>query len=221
MTFSNSITEQELGQAFRDDPEFGLALLHSEFRDQIARYIKSKMWGLSSALLAEEIKDVYQETMLELIPLVRSADFDRNDPMRIVYEIAKRRAIDHLRRRKFRPKQDVDGAIDRIAQDLAGTSLGLEWRLLDKLAWQEFRDALMVAVTKVLTPKQSIVARCYVDHFEDFGERDIYAPLARLVAEITGEYENAVTIKKLWHEAKKRLVAELVRKGYKFLDAEE
>jgi hypothetical protein len=179
------------------------------------------MWGLSSALLAEEIKDVYQETMLELIPLVRSADFDRNDPMRIVYEIAKRRAIDHLRRRKFRPKQDVDGALDRIAQDLAGTSLGLEWRLLDKLAWQEFRDALMVAVTKVLTPKQSIVARCYVDHFEDFGERDIYAPLARLVAEITGEYENAVTIKKLWHEAKKRLVAELVRKGYKFLDAEE
>lgn len=197
------------------------ALYREEFRDQIARYIKSKMWGLSSALLAEEIKDVYQETMLELIPLVRSADFDRNDPMRIVYEIAKRRAIDHLRRRKFRPKQDVDGAIDRIAQDLAGTSLGLEWRLLDKLAWQEFRDALMVAVTKVLTPKQSIVARCYVDHFEDFGERDIYAPLARLVAEITGEYENAVTIKKLWHEAKKRLVAELVRKGYKFLDAEE
>lgn len=221
MTFSNSITEQELEQAFRDDPEFGLALLHSEFRDQIARYIKSKMWGLPSALLAEEIKDVYQETMLELIPLVRSADFDWNDPMRIVCEIAKRRAIDHLRRRKFRPKQDVDGAIDRIAQDLAGTSLGLEWRLLDKLAWHEFRDALMIAVTKVLTPKQSIVARCYIDHFEDFGERDIYAPLARLVGEITGEDENAVTIKKLWHEAKKRLVAELVRKGHKFLDAEE
>ncbi len=54
MTFSNSITGQELEQAFQDDPEFGLALLHSEFRDQIARYIKSKMWGLPPGILREE-----------------------------------------------------------------------------------------------------------------------------------------------------------------------
>ena len=221
MTFSNSITEQELEQAFQDDPEFGLTLLHSEFRDQIRRYIKSKMWGLPSGILREAVKEVYQESMLALIPLVRSTDFDWHDPMRVVYDIAWKRAIDHLRRRKYRPKQDVDGAIERIAEDLGGTSIGLEWRMLDKLAWQEFRDALLVAVTTVLTPKQTIVARCYVDHFEEFGEREIYAPLARLVGEITGEDENAVTIKKLWLEAKKRLAAELVRKGFKFLDTEE
>lgn len=73
----------------------------------------------------------------------------------------------------------------------------------------------------VLTDKQAIVARCYVDNYEGFGEREIYAPLARLVGEITGEDENAVTIKKLWHEAKKRLIKELTRKGFKFLKTEE
>ena len=39
-------TEQELEQAFRDDAEFALALLHENFRHQIGRYIKSVAWGL-------------------------------------------------------------------------------------------------------------------------------------------------------------------------------
>jgi DNA-directed RNA polymerase specialized sigma24 family protein len=179
MTSSNPITEQELEEAFQDDPEFGLALLHSDFRDQIARYIKSKLWGLPCGILREEIRDVYQETMLALIPIIRTPDFDWKDPMRIVYDIAQKKSIDHLRRRKYRPKQDVDGAIEQIANDLSGTILGVTWKYLGKQAWQEFRDALLVAVTTVLTPKQAIVARCYVDHFEEFGEREIYAPLAR------------------------------------------
>ena len=52
------------------------------------------------------------------------------------------------------------------------------------------------------------------------GEREIYAPLARMVGEITGDIENAVTIKKLWQEAKKRLVKDLTRRGFNFLKTE-
>ncbi|MCI0331942.1 MAG: hypothetical protein L0228_01795 [Planctomycetes bacterium] len=221
MAASNPITEDELEEVFQDDPEFGLKVLYTDFRDPIARYIKSKLWGLPSGIRAEEIKDVFQETMLALVPFVRNPDFDWHEPLRIVYDIAKKKAIDALRRRKFRPKQDVDGAIDRIAKDLAGTKIGLEWRLQTKTEWREFSAALHAAIDTVLTEKQAIVARCYVDHYEDFGEREIYAPLARLVGEITGEDENAVTIKKLWHEAKKRLVRELTRKGFNFLETEE
>lgn len=205
MAASNPITEQELAEVFQEDPEFGLRLLYTEFRDQIARYIKSKLWGLPLGIRTEEVKEVFQDTMLALLPLVRKPDFDWSEPMRIVNGIARNKARDAIRRRKYRPKEDVDGAIDQIAKDLAGTNLGMEWRLLSKLEWKEFCSELLKAVDSVLTEKQAIVARCYVDNYEDFGERDIYPPLARLVSDITGEDENAYTIKKHWMEAKKRL----------------
>ena len=221
MAAANSITEEELEEAFRDDPEFALGLLHEDYRHQIGRYIKSKLWALPPAVRTEEMKDVYQDTMLHMVSVIRSPDFDGRKPLRIVYDIARKRAIDVLRRRKFRPKQGIDDALQQIAKDLSGTKIGLEWKLLDKVVWAEFRQALIEAMTTVLTPKQLIVARCYVDNYEEFGQREIYAPLARLVGEITGEVENVVTIKKLWQEAKKRLVKEVTRKGFSFLETEE
>lgn len=221
MAAANPITEEELEEAFQDDPEFALGLLHEEFRHQIGRYIKSKLWVLPAEMRAQEMKDVYQDTMLDMVKVIRSPDFDGRRPLRIVYDIAQKRAIDALRRRKFRPKQDVDDALEQIAKDLSGTKIGLEWKLLDKVVWAEFRQALIEAMCTVLTPKQQIVARCFVDNYEDFGEREIYAPLARMVGEITGQVENVVTIKKQWQDAKKRLVKELARRGFKFLETEE
>ncbi|MFO0979093.1 MAG: hypothetical protein U0996_21970 [Planctomycetaceae bacterium] len=221
MASSNPISEQELEDAFRDDPDFAIRILHSEFRNQIARYIKSKLVGLPPGQLPEAIKDVYQETMVALIPLVRSTEFDSSSPLRIVFTLAARKAVDYLRRRKYRPKQDIDGAIDQIAKDLASTRIGLRWRLLDQITWQEFRKALLEAVTTVLTPKQAIVARCFIDHYEDFRDHDVYVPLARLVGEITGEVENVVTVKKTWQDAKARLVEELTSKGFNFLATEK
>lgn len=221
MTASNPITEEELEEAFRDDPEFGLKVLYADFREQIARYIKSKLWGLPPGIKAEAIKDVFQETMAALVPFVRNPDFDWRKPLRIVYKIAENKAADVCRRKGLRPKQDVDGAIERIAKDMAGTNIASRWRMQTSVEWREFCAALMEAVSTVLTEKQAIVARCFVDNYEDFGERDIYAPLARLVGEITGGDENVVTIKKLWLEAKKRLVKELTRKGFNFLNTEE
>ena len=68
MAATKPVTENELEQAFRDDPEFGLALLHEDYRHQIGRYIKAKAWVLSR----EDIKDVYQETMFEMVKVIRS-----------------------------------------------------------------------------------------------------------------------------------------------------
>lgn len=126
-----------------------------------------------------------------------------------------------LRKRKYVAKQDVDGAIERIAGDLAGTKIGLEWKLQQRADWDEFYKVLLESIDRVLTEKQAIIARCFVDNYEDFGERDLYAPLARLVGEITGNDENAMTIKKQWAEARERLAREIVRRGFPFLEIEE
>lgn len=214
-------TEQELEEAFLEDPEFGLRVLYADFRDVIARYISSRLWGIPAAMRAEDVKDAFQETMLALAAKVKAGGTDWHKPMALVFRIASFKAADVIRARRLRHKQDVDGAIDQIAKDLAGTQIGLEWRLQSKVEWKEFQTVLLQAVSTVLTEKQAIVARCYIDNYEDFGEREIYAPLARLVGEITGNDENAMTIKKQWLEAKERLVTELARKGFKFLEIEE
>lgn len=214
-------TEQELEEAFLEDPEFGLRVLYADFRDVIARYISSRLWGIPTAMRAEDVKDAFQETMLALAAKVKAGDTDWQKPMALVFRIASFKAADVIRARRLRHKQDVEGAIDQIAKDLAGTQIGLEWRSQSKVEWKEFQTVLLQAVSKVLTEKQAIVARCYIDNYEDFGERAIYAPLARLVGETTGNDENAMTIKKQWLEAKERLVTELARKGFKFLEIEE
>lgn len=214
-------TEQDLEEAFLADPEFGLRLLYADFRDVIARFISSRLWGIPAAMRAEDVKDAFQETMLALAAKVKAGDTDWHKPMALVFRIATFKAADVIRARRLRHKPDVDGAIDQIAKDLAGTQIGLEWRLQSRVEWREFQTVLLQAVSTVLTEKQAIVARCYIDNYEDFGEREIYAPLARMVGEITGNDENAMTIKKQWLEAKERLVTELARKGFKFLEMEE
>lgn len=221
MKATNAITDEELEEAFLEDPVFGIRLLHTDFRDPICRYISARLFGLAPSLRAEAIKEVYQDTMVALVELTKRSEFDWHKPLGIVFGIAFNLAATLLRRRKYVAKQDVDGAIEQIAQDLAGTKIGLEWKLQSRVDWDEFYCALLESIDRVLTPKQVVVVRCYIDNYEDFGERDIYAPLARLVAEITGKDENAMTIKKQWIEARQRMVDELSRRGFKFLEIEE
>ena len=76
MAATNPVGEADLESAFRDDPDFGIEFLDSEFREHIIRYIKRETWGL---LNPDELMDVYQETMLALIAKTRWSDFDPND----------------------------------------------------------------------------------------------------------------------------------------------
>ena len=221
MKTTNEITEEELEEAFLADPEFGLRLLHTDFRDRVARYIRSRLFGIAPASRAEAVKDVYQDTMVALMELTKKPDYDWHRPLGIVFGIAFNIAATVLRKRKYVAKQDVDGAIEQIARDLVGTKIGLEGKLQTRIEWDEFYRVLLDSIDKVLTEKQVVVTRCFIDNYEDFGERDLYAPLARLVGEITGKDENAMTIKKQWTEARERLVRELSRRGFKFLDIEE
>ena len=86
MTTQNRLTEEELEEAFREDAEFGLELLHEEFRDRIARYIKK----CGPSLTPDEIHDLYQDTMLEMVGHVRSPSFNPERPLRLVQTRSRR-----------------------------------------------------------------------------------------------------------------------------------
>lgn len=211
-----AMSEEELEQAFLQDSEVALGLLHIEFRHQICRYIKSEGWSLQAA----DVRDIYQITMAEMVKVIRKPGFDGHKPLKIVYTIACNRTIDALRRKGHQPKTDVNGALKHIANDLKGTKTNLEWIALDTTKWATFRKELIEAIG-TLPDKLQIVARAFVDNYETFREREIYIPLARAVFAVTKENENVATIKTQWHEAKKRIAKILTGKGFLFLDSED
>ncbi len=215
-------SEEELESAFLEDPEFGLALLHDEFKNPITRYIKSRLWGVRPPnTRAEAIRDVYCNTMVSLTELSRKAGYDWHQPLGIVFRIAFTEAANYVRARNRSHKQDLDGALDRIVSDLSGTQIDQSWRIVRDEDRSRFNAVLQTAINTKLTDKEVTVATCFVDNFEDFGANDIYGPLARKVSEMTGKDENAMTVKKQWMKAKEKLKRELIRSDFKFLDIEE
>lgn len=208
MTTQNRLTEEELEEAFREDAEFGLELLDEEFRDRIARYIKK----CGPSLTPDEIHDLYQDTMLEMVGHVRSPSFNPERLLRLVQTIAKRRTFDRLRR-----KTNYDAILPHVAKDLGGSDLQFRWKYLDKMIQADFKQALSEEIGR-LPERQRIVATAFVDNYEDLRERDTYIPLAQTVSAITGDAENVVAVKSAWHEAKRKLVRGLTRRGFDFLE---
>lgn len=218
---TESTTEEELEEAFLDDPRFGLSLLHADFKDRIGRYIKSRLYGIEPELKPEAIKEVYCNTMLSLAKFVQEPDRDWRKPLKIVFHVARLRVADHFRGRKRSHKQDIDGALDSIAAALSGTQVEAAWRITSEDDQARFRRVLNTAIETKLTPKEADVASSYVDHFEEFTPNNIYGPLAARVGEKTGKIETAMTVKKQWQQARSKLMRELAKNGFTFPDIED
>lgn len=211
MSAGEPVTEQELDEAFRADPEFGLVALDADFRKDIGRCIKSVGWSFDS----HEIWDVYQQVLLELVEKVRGGKVDTNEPLLpLVKTMARRRAIDHLRKKGHRPKRNLDGAFEELAESLSSSNLNLRWRYLDSLAQKEFRVALMEEISK-LTAKQRVVAEARINHFEESWDT-----VKEEVSRVTGKQETVVAVKSAWRDAKDVMRDNLTRRNFNFLESE-
>jgi DNA-directed RNA polymerase specialized sigma24 family protein len=212
----DTMTEEQLNDDFRQDPETGLSLMHIYFGARICRFIESVAWNLQP----EDIMDIYQTTMAEMVEVIRKPAFDREKPpLQLAQTIARRRAIDALRRRGHQPKQDLDGALDRITEDTRRTKVGIKSIEMSSRDKRKLREDILNAAHR-LPPKMATVARVYVDIYEDLGERDVHAPLAKAVGKVTGKVENVATVKTQWHEAKRRIADDLKPK-YTIMDLED
>lgn len=206
------VTEDDLELAFKDDPKFGLELLHADFRAQIWRYIKSFCRSLSP----EDIADIYQNAMVELVRIVKEPDFDPTRPMRIVNKVVKEKTIDFCRRESLRQHRSLDEILPFIAHDLEDTKIGYSWNWLtddEKLRFQQAVDAAIDG----LPPKQKAAAVAYVDVYGEIRKADLYKVLADRISEMTGEIVNGMQAKTNWHEARAKLAEKLSRAGFKAL----
>lgn len=215
MAAHNPVSEEDLEKSFREDPAVGIRLLWDNYSDVILRYIKSEGWGLQDA----DRLDVLQQTFLELWQKTQSPAFDIRRVLAIVFQIAKCRVRDTLRRMKHRANSDTDAILGYVAKDYASSDIGQKLRRPDKVDWAEFRQHLHEVIA-ALPGRQLIVARIFVDNYEDFRERDTYGPLAELVSAVTGKPETVAAVKNVWLEAKQKIVKEMTRRGFNFLEAE-
>lgn len=217
MAATNPISEADLESEFRSDPNTAIEFLDLDYREQIIQYIKRVTWG---RLKPDELMDVYQETILGLIQKVARGDFDPARPLRLVYDIAWKKSCDVLRRSsKFRMNTNEDHLLNAVASSLRGTEVGSNWILLTVSERNEFREVVLEAVREL--PKyQQIVAQCYLDCFEDVLNEGSFRPLAEAVSKVTGRVETVANVKSAWHVARKKLAAELTRRGITLLKAE-
>ncbi|GIW88280.1 MAG: hypothetical protein KatS3mg108_2604 [Isosphaeraceae bacterium] len=217
MAATDPVSEADLESAFRDDPDFAIELLDADYQEHILRYIKRETYGL---LDPHELLVAYQETMLAMIVLARRPGFDPQRPLRMVQSIARNKGMDLLREHGHSVNTNEDAILDAVAADLKNTDLGFEWRLnIAPAEAKEFRVVLL-EIIQTLPHRQRIVARCFVDHFEDFRERDTYRPLAEAVGAVTGKTESVAAVKSDWRFAREKIAAALTKRGYSFIPVE-
>src|SRR5690606_2522700 len=102
-TTANLPDEQELGEALQDDPEFFMRSLWEYYHKPLIACIGKNSFDM---LTAEELADCLQDVMLAVWETVRKPDFDPYRPLRMVFRIARNKAIDY-RRRKMGRKDTV------------------------------------------------------------------------------------------------------------------
>ena len=214
----NDYSEEELGELLRDDLEFGIQLLYTDFRYDLARRIK---WYGRGFITDEDLQDVYQDTMIAFVEKLREGDFDYERPLRMLNTIAKNKAVDFRRRRGYRQSKEGGGLVDLLAEELKDTSVGWHWQTM--MGATE-RGHFMKAVLEIidgLPERQRMVALAFVDNYEDFQVRNTYQPLAEAVGSRTGKVESVAAVKSAWHQARKKIAEELVDRGYDFLEGME
>jgi len=192
-------TEEELEAAFRGDRESYIELIVNQYSECVLRYIKRVTWG---QLGLDDLEDVLQDTMVAFCERCQRPGFEPRCPLRILYRVARNKAIDVLRFKDgYRVYTNADATLDSCPARMKQT--------------QEdgFREDLL-EIVQTLPARQRVMMRCFVDYFEEFGERNKSKLLADRVSVVTGEEEDPAAVKSAWHAAHKTIRSALAQRGY-------
>ena len=208
-------TEEELEQLLTEDSDLFMQALFLYYGEKIMACI-----GIASRdrLNEHELADAFQDTMMEVLEKVRSDDFDRQRPLRMVFRIAKCRAIDHARRKLgLRRKAKQRELTDMIIQDLSGSDLGLDWKYVAREEQERF-NAVLPEIIDGLPERQKAAANAFLLCYEEIRPNDRYKPLADAMSVITGQRETVDAVKSAFRHALDGIRNELKRQGFDFVE---
>jgi DNA-directed RNA polymerase specialized sigma24 family protein len=206
--------DADIVAALRQDLAQGLSLIHDHLGVGLARLLKRVIWGLLSE---HDLQDAYQETLRGFWKRATRPDFRAEDYRGLLQTIARRKGLDALRRRGHRARMAANGDLAELADDLAASQLGNAWQNeMSGAEREELRRALS-SIVEQLPPRQKLAARVFLDHFEEFRQRDVYQPLAVALSGVTGQNEHPEAVKTLWRTARAAIAAALHRRGFGLL----
>ena len=197
-------------------PASRLAWFHQFHRQRIIGLIGRVSLGLLSP---EDLEDAYQDAMYELYGVLRRKPLAAEEYLPFLQWIARCKGIDALRRRGHRHLTNAMQNVLQISVSFADPQPECVLCEQDKPAGGQDLAEVLLSVLEELPRRQRLVARAYLDHFQEFGERDVYRRLAEVVSGVTGQPEKAETVKSLWFAARQTLGAALKRRGYSLREA--
>lgn len=208
-------SEDELEQEFRKDPQSGLQYLELFFRSNIFAYIKSQC----PYFHAEDLKEVYQDTMRRMVKAACDPKFDPEKPMRLVQDIAWKAAADAKKKKKLRPVGDAREVAEMVGDDLKGTKVAMEWRLILKEDMPKVQRAIDEAIASLPT-KQKAAATAMMHVYEEVHDTKSYLPLKNQIQQMTGEEFTTTQAYDNWRLARNAIAAKVQRAGCNLYDEE-
>jgi DNA-directed RNA polymerase specialized sigma24 family protein len=173
------VTEDELEELLREDPKFAVAMIDSDYRENIWRYIRSRCRYFDD----DDVHEVYVKTLKDFIRCVRKPDFDPKAPLKLIFHIARLRARDRRRAKSASAEPIFDALLDFIVQDMKDTTTRLNWQLM-KSDWSEFRATLETLIDQ-LPDKQRDAMNAFV---ETYWEIRTQGSMRRLAEHIRQQY---------------------------------
>jgi hypothetical protein len=173
------VTEDELEGMLREDPLFAVKMIDAEYGEGISRYIRSFCRSFDD----DDVHEAYTATLKDFIRCTKKPEFDPKSPLKLVYHIAKKRALARRRDKRLAPPPTMDQLLDYISADMKNTMTRINW-LSMKSDWPEFRSALDKLVDQ-LPDKQRDAMNAFVETYWDIRRQ---GSMARLAQHIRQQY---------------------------------
>ena len=220
METEQKTTEEELEELLRNGENvFFLECLYDDYSLQIIHIIAKWSYG---RLDDNELRDVFQETIMKVWEKIEHGSFAPESPLRLVFTIAKRRAIDSARKNGARTTHipNATDVTDLTIDDLKSTQLSVELKLAREEDKDRFREELPEIVA-CLTKKQQVAFFAFADSIDVIRKNDKYGPVIEQIYSVTGERPTTASVKSQLTQALTKIRDEAVRRGFNFLVEKE
>jgi len=215
---SQSTIEEDLEEALRTK-EFKIFMefLMDGCGEILKRRIKHHSCGF---LTIDEMREVYQNAMIEVDRKVRDSAFNPHRPMAFVNEVVRLRTLD-ARRLKSRQKvaTNTDDLLSAMAEADKSAGVVSRWRELTEDDQNRFMAELRAIISEVLPEGQRVVAQAYFDNLVQVAEGG-WSVLVEPINAATGRRPTVSTIRSQWRNAHQTIADELIRRGFGFLKGE-
>jgi RNA polymerase sigma factor (sigma-70 family) len=180
----------------------GLIFLNRHLRDGMCGYLRQHFPGIPP----QDLPDIWGETLVSVLAAARARRFDGDQPLLPwLCQIARARAIDHLRARTR-----YERVLDAVAAALEGTHTGQVWGGLTPVERNEVLGLIRDAVAS-LPARQRLVMQVYVDQYPDSASME---RLQEEVSRVTRRPETLAAVKRALQEARSKVREFLQRRGY-------